>query len=183
LTPLFYTIGRYAANHTMTTCLSKGACEKCSRALHFLGMDVEHVGGMDLCESALMSAYTEAIHHPFYSMELATKGIELIKEAIKDLAAMPAMATTCHQELAKIIGLNEAHTVKTVNDILAKGKTIYAKNTAWLYVGLPEVLSRIKNISTKDENAVALIVHDVYEKWRVWGIQQQQNMQSNLAHG
>jgi hypothetical protein len=175
LSPLFYTISKYAANHTMTSCFSEGLCKNCNRTLHFLGMDVDHVGTMDLCESAFMSVYAELIHHPLYSMELATKGLEIIREAISDLAAMPAAADAYHTELAKyIMTINGTTTAQTVQKILKEGQHIYNKNTAWLYVGLPEVLAKIG--VNKDTRYISNVINQVYDKWRHWGIYHNNNI-------
>jgi hypothetical protein len=168
LSPLFYTISKYAANHTMTSCFSEGLCKNCNRTLHFLGMDVEHVGTMDLCESAFMSVYAELIHHPLYSMELATKGLEIFREAISDLAAMPAVADTYHSRLANYITNMNGTTAQRVQNILKEGQLIYSKNTAWLYVGLPEVLAKIG--VRKDTLYISNVINEVYDKWRHWGI-------------
>ena len=176
LTPLFFTLGKYAANHTLTSCFSKGTCQNCNRCLHFLGLDIDHIGVVDLCESAMMSAYAEAIHHPLYSMEMASKGIELIRHAISDLASMPEKATAYHEDLAKYLfsmggGLPSP---QKMTEILNKGQSIYNKDksnkaSAWLYVGLPEVFAKFKNEATKTKEVLQSIIDEVYNKWRLWG--------------
>jgi hypothetical protein len=175
LTPLIYTLGKYAANHTLSSCFSKGTCKNCTRCLHFLGFDIDNVGVTDLCESALMSAYAEAIHHPFYSMELASKGIAIIQHAVSDLASMPEIATSYHNELARylssIVSSVNAPTPQMMNETLMKGQTIYNtdKTSAWLYVGLPEVFAKIKSQAVHDTQAIQEIINEVYNKWRGWG--------------
>jgi hypothetical protein len=167
LSPLFYTIGKYAAHHAMTSCFSEGVCKNCYRGFHLMGMDVDHVGPMDLCQSVLISAYAEAMRHPFDSLKLATKGVEVIQEGISTLASMPASTSLIHNSFAAYLGNNS---VKTMQDVLENGQKFYKSNTAWLYVGLPEVLSKIKSSGTKDQNDILSIIHDVYEKWRIWGV-------------
>jgi hypothetical protein len=177
LTPLFFTIGKYAANHTLTSCFSKGTCQNCNRCLHFLGLDIDHVGVMDLCESAMMSAYAEAIHHPLYSMEMASKGIELIRHAISDLASMPEIATAYHKDLAEYLFPMAwgPPSPPKMTEILNKGQSIYDKDkskkaSAWLYVGLPEVFAKFKNETTKTKEVLQGIINEVYVKWRGWGL-------------
>lgn len=175
LSPMFYTLGKYAANHTLTSCLSRGTCQNCNRCLHLLGMDIDHVGAVDLCESALISAYAEALHNPYYSLQMANKGIELIRQAIAHLASMPVVADQYHKELASYI--------KTIGDklnfenTLKKGHEIYDRPNAteWLYVGLPEVLAKIKQSAVKEEREIEGIIENVYNKWRKWGEETKKN--------
>lgn len=185
LSPLFYTLGKYAANHTLASCFSKGTCKNCSRCLHFLGFDIDNVGVIDLCESALMSAYAEAIHHPMYSMEMATKGIEIIRHAISDLAAMPEVATAYHNRLAQYLSSHynptsaghdslNSPTAEMIKQTLVKGESIYQhsdKSSAWLYVGLPEIFAKIKTQAAYETKAIEDIINEVYNKWRLWGQQ------------
>ncbi len=175
LSPLFYTLGKYAANHTLTSCLSKGTCQNCNKCLHFLGMDIDHVGTVDLCESALISAYAEALHNPYYSLQMANKGIELIRQTGANLASMPQFADVYHKKLAnyiKTIGYN-----LNFENALNKGHEIYDKTkaTEWLYVGLPEVLARIKQSAVKEEGEIEKIIENVYNKWRDWGEKTKKN--------
>jgi hypothetical protein len=176
LTPLFYTLGKYAANHTLSSCFSMGTCKNCNRCMHFLGVDIDKVGVTDLCESALMSAYAEAIHHPLYSMEMASKGIKIIQQAVSDLASMPEIAATYHNELAQylssIVSQPMLPIAEMVNNTLIKGQSIYKsadKTSAWLYVGLPEIFAKIKTNAVQDTEAIQKIINDVYNKWRDWG--------------
>lgn len=178
LAPLFYTFGKYAANCTLTSCFSKGTCQNCNKCLHLLGLDIDRVGVTDLCESALMSAYSEAIHHPFYSMQMASKGINLIKQGISGLANMPEQATQHHKDLAKFIKSIENLQLLSPNisfqNIWNKGYEIYKESRAiaWLYVGLPEVFAKVRQRVTQDEAQIEDIITEVYSKWRKWGQEQ-----------
>lgn len=169
LTPLFYTMGKYAVNHTLTSYFSKGTWQKCNKCLHLLGMEIDHVGVTELCESALMSAYAEAMHNPYYSLQMASKGIAVIRQGIAHLADMPEVATAYHKELAKYIKSIE----KDLNfqHMFDKGHEIYTKPSAteWLYVGLPEVFAKIKQRAIQDESEIERIISEVYSKWRNWG--------------
>jgi hypothetical protein len=215
--PIFHTISKYAAHHVLTSCLSTGACRNCQRCLHFLGWDVDRVGGMDICESILLSAYAEVVHDPIYSMQLANKGISLIHQAINDMAAMPDVADRYHRLLARhllsikdkifrmedgilkwvassehkdtSISRGTTTTTNTTNikntgisaavleEILKEGGDIYNQIAAgkkmnassWLYVGLPEILARIKAEGLQDEEKISKIISDVYLKWLHWG--------------
>ena len=175
LSPLFYTLGKYAANHTLTSCFTKGTCQSCNKCLHLLGVDIDHVGVADLCESALMSAYAEALHNPYYSLQMATKGIELIRQAIAHLASMPEVADIYHKELANYIK-NLEHNLN-FEATFDKGHEIYdtPKATEWLYVGLPEVFAKIKQSAIKDEKEIEKIIKEVYNKWREWGQETKKN--------
>ena len=169
---MFYTLGKYAANHTLTSCFSQGTCQNCNKVLHLLGMDIDHVGTTDLCKSALMSAYAEAIHHPYYSLRMATKGIEVIRQGIADLASMPEMAAQYHRELASFMNTQSSAAPHIINfqNILDRAGEIYKKGAStWLYVGLPEVFAKVKQLAKQDEEQIAKIIGEVYDKWRVWG--------------
>jgi hypothetical protein len=183
-TPLVNTASKYAAHRMLTSCFSQRTCRNCSRCLHFLGVDIDHVGITDICEATLMSAYAEAIHDPIYSMQLATKGIQLIRQAINDIAAMPEKAEQYHKRLAKYLFdtqdkiklLEDSLTgkdTKMIDGILKEGSKIYnfASHGAgsWLYVGLPEIMAKIKAEGIKDEARIAEIIQTVYNKWITWG--------------
>ena len=149
------------------------------------------MGLVDICESTLMSAYAEAIHDPVYSMQLASKGIHLIRSAITDLSAMPEKAEQYHQLLAKYLvkakdkikliedtfeggATPKSSTPQVIDGILKEGERIYNHNnthggSSWLYVGLPEIIAKIKTEGVKGEAKIAEIVQSVYNKWLVWG--------------
>lgn len=202
-TPLFKTFSKYAVHHVLTSCFSEGTCRNCNRCFHFLGWNVgDSVGPAEICSSVLMSAYAEAIHDPVYSLQLATKGIDYISHAIEELATMPQVADHYHKQLAAYLlslshhdlftpsGSNRDHNSKKVNanaleQILREGGKIYNSVThddqsksfsSWLYVGIPEVLAKIKAEGIRDQERMVTVINQVYQKWLQWGIENKQSL-------
>ena len=193
--PLFKTFSKYAVHHVLTSCFSEGTCRNCNRCFHFLGWNVgDGVGPAEICSSVLMSAYAEAIHDPVYSLQLATKGIDYISHAIEELAAMPQVADHYHKQLAAyLLKRNDLFTpsghdgesvnVHALEQILTEGGRIYNSVTrdqsksfaSWLYVGIPEILAKIKAESIRDEKKMFDVIDQVYQKWLTWGKENSQS--------
>lgn len=200
--PLFKTFSKFAVNHVLTSCLSNGGCHRCKQCLRLLGLNIgDGVGTVEICEALLMSAYTEAIHDPVYSLQMAQRGVDFISHAIENLAAMPERAEQYHSLLAKYLltirddllppGSTEDHDKRVVEPsllqtIMAEGDKIYLKGTgqrfsSWLYVGIPEILGKIQAQGIRDERALATVINDVYKKWQAWAHQHSASRPASLV--
>jgi hypothetical protein len=76
----------------------------------------------------------------------------------------------------KKMNKNAGISTALLDSILKRGGSIYKQTMgqkaippSWLYVGLPEILARIRAEGMQDERKIADIINHVYHKWHQWG--------------
>jgi hypothetical protein len=136
--------------------------------------------GISLVHQAIddMAAMPEMADH--YHTLLA-KHLMSIKDQIlgtEDGILKSLMPQHASKEAAANKNKNQDAGISTalLDNILKNGESIYkqksgrqATSSSWLYVGLPEILAKIRAEGMQDEKKIADIINHVYHKWRHWG--------------
>ena len=182
LNPLASVLFHFATTRVMHAWLGDATCQRCEHYLGLLGLDFHSPAVSEICKCAASVAYREALKNPLQTIQMAEKSVAIISQAMDRLAHMPEAAEAQHNQLADAILETDTNKSKP-SDLLQKGIKIYGKATGmgeWLHLGLPEILSEIKQGSLATKQKLQEYIRDVYQKWRLFGVEHHERVKEEV---
>lgn len=135
-------LGKYMAGKAMGMCLSQPTCDRCSKCLKLVGLNVRDVRLKDVCNTALGCAYTEAMHNPLRAMHV----LQEIVDGVKDLSKLPHETADGRHEAFIEAVIRHPH--NAMGELMKVAHNIYDQKheQAWIKYELPNALKTIYSV-------------------------------------